>query len=348
MNLDRGRGVPRAPSPGVSFGYLSSLLGQQCARELLASLPDAEFSPKCDEAAVIDFITAWKVLNANVETSGDEGHRLSGKMVPAGNFELLMASMMQAETLLDGLKRIVSGALILRPDLSLSLSVHLGRPSLTLAFKGRETLARAIYIEALSVVLQCAVLWGLGRPVTLLSVRGPEVVDTELGSVLTVLGRPVRRSGKGVTLVYSAEDAAAGLKPNAFARWHDAAFAEYMKLVNGLTADPGAREQDEVVRRVRACLCEGDLDQASVARRLGLSVPTLRRRLADQGVSFRELLADVRRDAAEVLLLSHKSVEDIAEELGLSDSRCFRRACRAWFGAAPSEVRKTMRSRLAS
>ena len=76
-----------------------------------------------------------------------------------------------------------------------------------------------------------------------------------------------------------------------------------------------------------------------------MSVPTLRRRLADRGTSFRHICDDLRRDAAEMLLLGDKSVEDIAEHLGMSDARCFRRACNSWFGQSPSELRRIVARR---
>ena len=87
----------------------------------------------------------------------------------------------------------------------------------------------------------------------------------------------------------------------------------------------------------------GNGDQTLVARGLGMSVPTLRRRLADQRTSFRQICDDLRRDAAEQLLLGDKSVEEIADALGMSDARCFRRACNGWFGRSPSELRRSMR-----
>jgi AraC-like DNA-binding protein len=78
---------------------------------------------------------------------------------------------------------------------------------------------------------------------------------------------------------------------------------------------------------------------------MGMSVATLRRRLAEEGSSFRAVADALRRDAAQILLMSGRPTQDIAEELGLSDSRCFRRACHTWFGASPSKVRESLRSR---
>ncbi len=327
---------------GVGFDYLAALLGADSTRAIMASLG---VRPE----AVIDYVAAWKILNASVARSGDESHRLSGDGVPEGNFDLLMASVLQGEDLTDGLRRFAAGARILRPDLKVMVTVHGCQPHLTIDFASPGALAQDIYLEALIVVMHCAVRWSLERPVKPVRVRGPASVDGAPGSFLNLLGRSVRREGTGVTLVYDAADGAAPFRARVFARWHDATFAEYTRLVDDRAAQApeDSSQADDLIRTVRRCVLEGPVSQAQVARTLGMSVATLRRRLADQGASFRGIVSAVRRDAAEVLLFGDKSVDDIAAELGLSDSRCFRRACHGWFGGAPSEVRRAIRERAA-
>ncbi len=327
---------------GVHFDYVAALLGPSKTRQIVSMLAEAGGGVDV-HATMFDYITTWKIFNASVELSGDESHRLSDDGVPLGNFELLMASMLQGENLLDGFRRMAAGAKILRPDLTLLVSVYSGRPHLSIGFAAPTTMAKEVYVEALVVVLHCAARWALGRPVQPEHVRGAAGIDPRNGSLLALLSKVVRREGAGVTLTYGEDDGLARFQPRAFSRWHDATFAEYTRLVDA-AANDAPPPIDEIVGRVRTLLLEGRTSQLAVGRHLGMSVPTLRRRLADHGASFREIVASVRRDAAEVLLLGDKSVEEIAAELGLSDSRCFRRACRAWFGGAPSDVRRTFRA----
>lgn len=325
---------------GVGFDYLAALLGAESTRGIMNSLG---VRPE----VVIDYVVAWKVLNASVARSGDESHRLSGDGVPEGNFDLLMASVLQGENLTDGLRRFAVGARILRPDLKVLVAVHGCQPRLTIDFASPGGVAQDIYLEALIVVMHCAVRWSLERSVKPVRVRGPTGVDGACGSFLNLLGKPVRREGAGVTIVYEASDGVAPFRVRGFARWHDATFAEYTKLVDerAAQAPDDSSSDDDLIRAVRGCVLEGPVSQAQVARRLGMSVATLRRRLADHGASFRDIVSAARRDAAAVLLFGDKSVDDIAAELGLSDSRCFRRACHGWFGGAPSEVRRSIRER---
>jgi AraC-like DNA-binding protein len=97
----------------------------------------------------------------------------------------------------------------------------------------------------------------------------------------------------------------------------------------------GARREAVDVEVVRA-LNDGLRDQADVAARLGLSLATLRRRLALRGASFRELRQGVLRRAACLRLEETGSVADTAEALGFSDPRSFSRAFKSLTGETPS------------
>jgi AraC-like DNA-binding protein len=98
-----------------------------------------------------------------------------------------------------------------------------------------------------------------------------------------------------------------------------------------------------ILGQVRAVIGPDAWDAPTAARRLGMSTATLRRRLDEAGSSFRELSSEARRRAAASLLATEHSLEDVAAQLGFSDARSLRRACRAWFGMAPAEYRRAAR-----
>jgi AraC-like DNA-binding protein len=77
-----------------------------------------------------------------------------------------------------------------------------------------------------------------------------------------------------------------------------------------------------------------------VARELNMSVRTLRRKLTEEGTSFRDLVDELRRDMAmRYLRDTDLTVEDIASALGFSDAANFRHAFRRWTNIAPQEFR---------
>lgn len=108
----------------------------------------------------------------------------------------------------------------------------------------------------------------------------------------------------------------------------------------GLERESAAPDLAEQVRdRVAARLHEG-ASLERVARELRLSARTLRRRLEQLGITFQELLADVRRTrAVEYLTHTEEAVERIAERLGYGDPSNFRRAFRRWTGQPPAAYR---------
>ena len=76
------------------------------------------------------------------------------------------------------------------------------------------------------------------------------------------------------------------------------------------------------------------------ARRLNVSERTLRRRLADEGLSYRGIVDDVRSYLArEYLRETPLCVSDVASLLGFDDVANFRRAFRKWNGCAPQDFR---------
>lgn len=90
---------------------------------------------------------------------------------------------------------------------------------------------------------------------------------------------------------------------------------------------------------VRRALVAGATDQDAIARNLGLSVATLRRRLAEERTSFRSLRREVMNDYACARILEAKALAVVSEELGFSDPRAFTRAFKAWNGVTPSDYR---------
>lgn len=111
-----------------------------------------------------------------------------------------------------------------------------------------------------------------------------------------------------------------------------------------------ALSSQPLVSRVRALLSEDisampDLD--TVASRCCMSARSLKRKLAEHGVSFSTLAADIRRDEAQLLLAEGRlSIEQIAGRLGYGDPANFTRAFKAWTHETPRQYRDGIRAEL--
>ena len=102
-------------------------------------------------------------------------------------------------------------------------------------------------------------------------------------------------------------------------------------------------DETDLSRSIRtACLnSRGEFPNADeMASRLGLSVRTLHRRLAEQGQHYQRIVDDVRRTLAiEFLQKTSLPVEEIAGRVGFSEASNFRKAFRKWTGHAPAHFR---------
>lgn len=82
-------------------------------------------------------------------------------------------------------------------------------------------------------------------------------------------------------------------------------------------------------------------DMAGVARELGLSTRSLRRRLAEDGASYKALVQSVLEARAIQLLGDpNRTIQQAAAEMGFSDPSAFQRAFKRWTGMAPGQFKQ--------
>lgn len=103
-----------------------------------------------------------------------------------------------------------------------------------------------------------------------------------------------------------------------------------------------------VINRLHAQMRKGKHSLDDTAKLLGMSGRTLRRRLQEEGLTYSDLLAAARKEAAEVYIHEDKlSMADIAGLLGYGDQTAFMRAFKVWFGDTPGAYREKLRKRRA-
>ncbi|MDJ0945820.1 MAG: helix-turn-helix transcriptional regulator [Kiloniellales bacterium] len=97
-----------------------------------------------------------------------------------------------------------------------------------------------------------------------------------------------------------------------------------------------------VVRRaIAASLVSGRTSLTGVATTAGLSVRSLQRRLAAEGLTYSQLREEIRRDAACRLIDDNDfSLAQVASALGYSDPAHFTRAFVRWHGVTPRAYRE--------
>jgi len=107
----------------------------------------------------------------------------------------------------------------------------------------------------------------------------------------------------------------------------------------------GRFDRENLSMQVRSRLIEllpgGQPTQKDIASSLNLSVRNLQRRLRAEGISFKLLLDETRKDlATQYIRDSHRRIGEITYLLGFSEPSNFTRAFRRWTGASPNEFRQ--------
>ena len=110
------------------------------------------------------------------------------------------------------------------------------------------------------------------------------------------------------------------------------------RRVSRLRNDAGYAE------RVRRHILEGATparhDMQSISRALGVSARSLRRRLDEEGVSFRDVVDGALGVLAKRLVADKdRPIEDVAYAMGFSHPNAFHRAFKRWTGATPAASR---------
>lgn len=121
---------------------------------------------------------------------------------------------------------------------------------------------------------------------------------------------------------------------------HLAAISE-QETIRYLSQLDAARPEDRIRRHIIEQMPNGRVTGESVASAMHMSRRTLYRQLDSAGVTFNQLLQEVRMEMAQAYLaVDTYSVSQIAFMLGFSEQAAFSRAYRRWFGESPSETRR--------
>ncbi len=322
----------------VPGGYLPLLVGAEAAQALAGGAPSDAPMPSTR------FLT---LCLEHMRATGDEACGAAPVRAPQGTFGLLLAAAAQGDTFAQALQRFADAVPMLRPDMIVGFSRTRRGLEISFGHRGERDPRRDLLVEIFALTAHCGLRWLTGRRLPPVFLR-VQPATPPMGPTLLrpVVSPTALRRGRGVTIGYALADGALPLRAVKYQRWAAHELGEFNALL-----DEAARVVERsipgpppgIVAQVQAVIGPDAWGEPVAARALGMSTATLRRRLSDEGTSFRTVASDMRRAAARSLLATEHSLDDIAARLGFSDSRSFRRACQGWFGMAPAEYRRQQR-----
>ena len=117
--------------------------------------------------------------------------------------------------------------------------------------------------------------------------------------------------------------------------------ARFRRLEEKATASDHLELVEKLQRSLRVSLISGISSGDLLAELLAMHRRTLSRRLRLQGITFRDVLDEVRHEVARQLLaMSDLSVDEIAAALGYAGASPFVRSFKRWSGASPGQWRR--------
>lgn len=289
--------------------------------------------PFGDAVSAEQYGALWLAVSQALD---DEFFGLGGRPMRPGSFTLLCHALMGAATLEQALRRALRFLKVVLEDPEGELQVADGRAAIVLKDTGAARSAFAY--RTYWIIVHGITCWLVGRRIPLRQVDfrcGPP----EHGADYRLFfGAPVRFDQPQSRLAFDAafltlpttrgeralKDFLRGAPANILVRYrHDQGLAARVKArlrAEPATAWPGFED---------------------LARQLRLPASTLRRRLADEGQTYRDIKDELRRVLAEALLREGaKPVGEIAAELGFSEPSAFHRAFRKWTAQSPGAFRR--------
>lgn len=284
----------------------------------------------------------FRLMRRLTEASRDETLHLSKRPLAPGTTDFVIDTLLQARDLEDAMKRtaraynLMHGGFYNRVSRKRDLLVYsINDRNFPYAFDPGSGAAYAL-MEGLLIFLHALLSLSAGEELTrhLRCIRTRRPARKAPDGFLEFWDAPVRCGAAAYGLEY---DLAAMKIP--LRRWRNTPpnTAAVYDLIDAMIAErerTGFRKNFRL--RVVDAISEGVENQSAVADRMGVSVATLRRRLSEEGVSFRDLRSQALNDAALAMLAQGRPIGDVAEALGYVDVRSFSRAFKAWNGLTPA------------
>jgi AraC-like DNA-binding protein len=231
---------------------------------------------------------------------------------------------------------------------------HLIRPGVTFSIRRGRNEAEVEFVDALRTdtffdewmigvtISRFRSAMGVNFPLLRASFRTPSAEGADGGRVRGFLGCEPALGAKNASFVVGIED---WTRPFLLRddRMRESLEAHAERLSREHANDPNdlrRRLRDAIVVELRG----GDPSAQTIAKRLAVSVRTLQRKLAEEGLSFQGVVDETRAELADRYLEGEGlSVTEVAFLLGYAESSSFARAYKRWRGRTPVESKREHR-----
>lgn len=269
----------------------------------------------------------------------DELWGLCESPLPLGSFVHICQHIIHCTTLGQAIEAGIKTFRLLQPSLQPRFIIEENLARIHVPYPNQSNAAVDYAIRTFCFFTYGLMSWLVARPVPLVCFAYPKnykQTHTEAGTLLRTQVR------------YQAAKASIEIEK----KWLDLPIAQTLHslddFIRGLPSNLliRYRNQSTTAERVRRILRKHHHyhsmpNLTEVSQHLGVSTPTLRRHLHQEGINFQAIKDAVRRDLAiSYLQNSHLNLNDIALHLGFSEPSTFHRAFKSWTGVTPGFYRQ--------
>jgi len=311
-------------------GYEDSAIPALLSRACLP--PELLLNPK----SFVDPAQVWTLLSYVGYELNDELYGTGSRKVGFGTTELVLTKAMRARTLGEAMDVIPSAINLVFPDIKFSVKRRLNELHFSMWFPEPCTEAQQIYLELSCFPYHSIFRWLTGAELEVLRFRTARSRPSSATHLLAVFDRNLLFEGDGVDVVYSRDVESLPIRKLNLDDWR----TDTYQIFNGdLVRHKNRFSASRLQIHVENALNNGISSQELIASSAAMSVATLRRKLSQERVSFRELRDKIFRERCHGYLQAGLTIEDIAFRLGYTDASSFRRAFRRVFGHSPAQYR---------
>ncbi len=303
-------------------------------------LPETLFTG--DDDATLELADYFRLIGRLSQASGSETFPLSKRPLMSGSSDFVLSHIPGSSNLLEAMRNVANA----RNMLHGGTYNHVETDSWSIRFVVDDSHfpyavrdERYIYfaVECVLILFHCTLMLlsspELGHKLRRVHLRRPARPDP--GGHLDFWDAPIRWHANTYALVYDQSAAylpvpnrAEGIPPMS------TLYRQIADLIDRRAREPSRPRS--FTERTREILERGQHHQLDVARALCVSVATLRRRLEEEGVTFRALRQEVLNETAKTLLNRGEWSGEVAQTLGFADFRSFSRAFKSWNGVTPA------------
>ncbi len=291
------------------------------------------------EITLSDFFLLFRQLMA---VAPDETLSMSRRPLSPGTTDFVVETVQGAQTLEDAMRRVarafnhVHGGFYNRVERQRDRIVYVidDRDFPYVTPIARE--ATEGFMHGVLIFLHAILSLAVGRPLCeeIVCIRSRRARRSSPDGLLSFWTAPVKIASATYAIEYNiaATTLPVRLEPYGVTS-ASAVFDAIETMIAKRLATPGPKDFRS---RVEACLDQGISGQTAVARKLGVSPATMRRRLTAEGATFRELRAASLAAMGRRMIEQGRPIADVADHLGFADLRSFSRAFKRRYGETPT------------